>query len=166
MQWTVRREWQVLFAALEPQLSTSWSPVEKIQKYPFCEKHWDSRERRQVDRRVVQRRTNPLGAYFTRYGRNGLLLLILLFVCGGFGIYIASRSMSKAEQSLNSTIAIKATKPVKVFATVIIEKGDTLSSIAQRAYGRSNRVEFLYQVNRETLASPDSLRAGQKVRVP
>lgn len=140
--------------------------MEKIQKYPFIERHWESCERRQGDRRVHQRRRTSATTYFTRCRDTGLLMLLLLFVCGSYGVFLASRLTYESEQLRSTAIDMKAMKQAKVSETVIIEKGDTLSSIAQRAYGRSNRVEFLYQANRDTLENRNSLRPGQKINIP
>ncbi len=59
---------------------------------------------------------------------------------------------------------------VPVEAPPVIEyrvaRGDTLSAIAQRFYGSSRWTDFLFQANRERLASPGAIRVGQTLLIP
>lgn len=142
--------------------------MENFEKYPFSENHWESHERRQVERRVSQRRKNHGTSHFSRYLNNGALMFITVLLFGVFGFYLASGLNFDSKRLMNTT----ATKigamegGERDFETVTVEKGDTLSSIAQRAYGRSNRVGILYQANRDILKSPNDLKLGQKIRIP
>lgn len=62
------------------------------------------------------------------------------------------------------------TRPVPQNAPETIEytvkRGDTLSGIAKAFYGSTRHVDFLYEANRDRLASRDDLRLGQVLRVP
>lgn len=44
--------------------------------------------------------------------------------------------------------------------------GDTLSSIARKVYGDATAYTRIYEVNRDILASPDSIAEGQVLRIP
>jgi len=48
----------------------------------------------------------------------------------------------------------------------LIQKGDTLSHIAQRYYGKASRWRELFEANREVIQDPDKIFPGQKIRVP
>lgn len=47
-----------------------------------------------------------------------------------------------------------------------VEKGDSLSKIAQKTYGDSSKYTFLFEANREVIKDPDLIYPGQKLRVP
>ena len=47
-----------------------------------------------------------------------------------------------------------------------IEKGDTLSKIAQRYYGDPQKYKELFDANREVIQDPDKIYPGQKIRIP
>ena len=44
--------------------------------------------------------------------------------------------------------------------------GDTLTRISRKVYGTESRWMDIYQANRDTLSSPNSLRVGQVLRIP
>lgn len=48
----------------------------------------------------------------------------------------------------------------------VIEKGDTLSAIAQRYYGKASEYPRLFEANREVIKEPDKIFVGQKIRIP
>jgi len=48
----------------------------------------------------------------------------------------------------------------------IIQKGDTLSAIAKRYYGKANDYPRIFEANREVIKNPDLIYPGQKIRIP
>ncbi|MBN2701945.1 MAG: peptidoglycan-binding protein LysM [Methylothermaceae bacterium] len=48
----------------------------------------------------------------------------------------------------------------------VIQKGDTLSLIAQRYYGDPMLYPKLFEANREVIQDPDKIFPGQKIRIP
>ena len=48
----------------------------------------------------------------------------------------------------------------------VVRPGDTLNSIARRAYGNPALWERIFDANRDLLRSPDDLRVGQELRLP
>jgi phage tail protein X len=48
----------------------------------------------------------------------------------------------------------------------VIERGDTLSHIAKRYYGKASSWPRLFEANREVIQDPDKIFPGQKIRVP
>lgn len=51
-------------------------------------------------------------------------------------------------------------------ATYTVQVGDTLSNISRKLYGTENRWRDIYAANRDRLASPQSLKPGQVLKVP
>ena len=50
--------------------------------------------------------------------------------------------------------------------TCTVEKGDTLSAIAQRHYGKASRWHAIFEANRDQLSDPDLIRPGQVLKLP
>ncbi len=63
---------------------------------------------------------------------------------------------------LNSTNAKNPTEP----QTYVVEKGDTLSGIARKAYGEGASWKRVYDANRHVLSSPNDLRPGMELIIP
>lgn len=49
---------------------------------------------------------------------------------------------------------------------VLVESGDTLWGIAERAYGNGARYKEIFAANREVIEDPDLIFPGQKIRIP
>ncbi|MBU1693927.1 MAG: LysM peptidoglycan-binding domain-containing protein [Verrucomicrobia bacterium] len=63
----------------------------------------------------------------------------------------------------------KAPEPVPAqpsMSTYVVQAGDTLSRIAEQMYGNSSQWEKIYEANRNTLNSPQSIRVGQTLVIP
>ena len=62
----------------------------------------------------------------------------------------------------------EAHTPRPAMRSYIVEHGDTLSEIAQRAYGSARYAPLLFEHNRERLdlASPDAILPGQTLELP
>ena len=52
------------------------------------------------------------------------------------------------------------------YMTVTVQKGDTLSGLAQRHLGSASRWQELFDANRTIIADPDKIRPGQVLRLP
>ena len=48
----------------------------------------------------------------------------------------------------------------------VIERGDTLSAIAKRYYGKASLYPEIFEANREVIKDPDLIFPGQKIRIP
>ncbi len=48
----------------------------------------------------------------------------------------------------------------------IVEKGDTLSAIAQKTLGKASRYSEIFEANRPMLSHPDKIYPGQTLRIP
>ncbi len=51
-------------------------------------------------------------------------------------------------------------------SSYVVQPGDTLSSISKRFYGTSGKWQQIFKANRDRLASPESVRPGQSLRLP
>lgn len=49
---------------------------------------------------------------------------------------------------------------------VLVQSGDTLWGIAERAYGSGARYTEIFEANREVIEDPDLIFPGQKLRIP
>ena len=49
---------------------------------------------------------------------------------------------------------------------VLVQSGDTLWGIAERAYGNGSRYQEIFEANREVIQNPDLIYPGQKIRIP
>lgn len=50
--------------------------------------------------------------------------------------------------------------------TYTVQKGDTLSAIAQHHYGKASRWHAIFEANRDQLDDPDLIRPGQVLKLP
>ena len=50
--------------------------------------------------------------------------------------------------------------------TYVVQKGDSLYGISRKFYGDSSYIEQIFQANRNSLSSKDSLKLGQKLIIP
>lgn len=48
----------------------------------------------------------------------------------------------------------------------VVQKGDTLSGIAQKEYGGAHRWKYLYELNKNRIKNPNKLEVGQKIIIP
>ena len=48
----------------------------------------------------------------------------------------------------------------------VIQKGDSLSAIAKRYYGKAGDYPRIFDANREVIKNPDLIYPGQKIRIP
>ena len=50
--------------------------------------------------------------------------------------------------------------------TYVVQKGDTLSKIADEYYGDARLYTKIFEANRDILQNPDKIKPGQKLRIP
>ena len=85
-------------------------------------------------------------------------MLFLLTACSG-----ENKPSSQAPQGAKETGAGEMTDQVRWHQ---VRKGDTLSAIAEKYYGYAYLYFNIYEANREVLKDPDSLKIGQRLKVP
>ena len=74
--------------------------------------------------------------------------------------------LSALEEEAHSEIRSVVITPYRLADSVIVQKGDTLSTISERVYGNAFQYLKLYEANKDILKSPNLLRVGMKLRVP
>jgi len=79
-------------------------------------------------------------------------------------------SKKKKKKILKSAYTKKITKEIVIrknaMRTIKVRPGDTLSSIAQRAYGKSSMYKKIFEANPDLLSNPHRLKVGMTLRVP
>jgi len=79
-------------------------------------------------------------------------------------------SRKKKKKILKSAYTKKITKEIIIrknaMRTIKVRPGDTLSSIAQRAYGKSSMYHKIFEANPDLLSDPNRLKVGMTLRVP
>jgi LysM repeat protein len=55
---------------------------------------------------------------------------------------------------------------VKEYTEYTVQAGDTLQKISNKFYGTTRNFIKLYEYNKDTIKNKDSLRVGQKIKVP
>ena len=61
---------------------------------------------------------------------------------------------------------LDVTNPAPEAKYYTVVKGDTLSKIAKEQYGNTSYKDLIFQANRDRLKTENSLREGQKLRLP
>jgi LysM repeat protein len=69
-----------------------------------------------------------------------------------------------AEFTYDATAPAAAAPPPP--RTYTVEKGDTLSEIAKKFYGKASEYPKIFAANRDQLSDPDKIRPGQVLKVP
>ncbi|GAA5067119.1 LysM peptidoglycan-binding domain-containing protein [Lysobacter panacisoli] len=74
---------------------------------------------------------------------------------------------SDVQSNISSTETItSATAGEEQVQTYTVEKGDTLSHIAKRFYGKAGKWNAIFDANRDQLDDPDRIQPGQVLRIP
>ena len=55
---------------------------------------------------------------------------------------------------------------VAPMTSYVVAKGDSLSKIAQRAYGDGRKWRKIYEANKDIIKDPDLIYPGQSLRIP
>ena len=76
----------------------------------------------------------------------------------------AKADFGNVRSRVTSTETGTADAPFERTYTVV--KGDTLSHIAKRLYGKASRWPEIFAANRDQLDDPDRIRPGQVLKIP
>ena len=82
---------------------------------------------------------------------------------------LQSEDVQKQEKSLknkNKAINKEINARESELRFIVVKKGDTLSSIAYRAYGRWSAYTKIYKANPDLVKNPNRIYVGMKLRVP
>jgi len=78
-------------------------------------------------------------------------------------VLMAGNVSGVAEVKADGLVAPEAVEQVEYY---VIEKGDTLSAIAKKYYGKASDYPHIFEANREVIKDPDMIFPGQKIRIP
>ncbi|MFI0399560.1 MAG: peptidoglycan-binding protein LysM [Thiolinea sp.] len=82
-------------------------------------------------------------------------------------ILMAGNAMGIQEvKAAEATVAGQAAQLATDDEFYIIEKGDNLWKIAEKAYGNGSKHTVIFEANREVIEDPDKIFPGQKIRIP
>ena len=62
--------------------------------------------------------------------------------------------------------SVTAEKAAAEAVIYVVRKGDTLSAIAQKHYGKASKYMKIFEANRPMLKDPDKIYPGQSLRIP
>ena len=82
-------------------------------------------------------------------------------------ILMAGNAMGISEvQAAEATVGGEQAQLASEDEFYVIEKGDSLWKIADKAYGNGAKYTAIFEANREVITDPDKIFPGQKIRIP
>ena len=78
-------------------------------------------------------------------------------------------SSNKYVSNILKEVASSKVKVIDVkneYTSVMVKSGDTLSGLAARIYGDSNKFRIIYEANRDILSSPNRISVGVILKIP
>lgn len=81
---------------------------------------------------------------------------------------VAPESGLKLDGNVDMTALVKASTPAKEPVFYTVKKGDNLSKISERHYGKGKASKYtvIFEANRPMLTHPDKIYPGQVLRIP
>lgn len=81
---------------------------------------------------------------------------------------VAPESALKLDQTVDMTAIVAAATPAKEPVFYTVKKGDNLSKIAERHYGKGKASKYtvIFEANKPMLTHPDKIYPGQVLRIP
>lgn len=79
---------------------------------------------------------------------------------------IATASANKKEEKYKNAISKELNVRENAMRIIVVKEGDTLSTIARKAYGNVNAYKKIYEANPEVIKNQDKIFTGQKIRIP
>ena len=81
---------------------------------------------------------------------------------------LQSKDVQQVQQSYkyNKIIQAEAEQREKELRFYVVKKGDTLSSIAWKVYGKASLYKKIYEANPDLIKNPNKIYIGMKLRVP
>lgn len=77
-----------------------------------------------------------------------------------------AKNQSKETVTLKKELQAEADTRQAEMRFIVVKKGDTLSSIANRAYGRASAYTKIYAANPDIVRNPNRIYIGMRLRVP
>lgn len=82
------------------------------------------------------------------------------------GSTTASAGAARPTAAGTAAPAASAAAPTPTRRTYTVQRGDSLSKIAQQAYGRADRWHAIFDANRDQIDDPDLIHPGQVLVLP
>jgi nucleoid-associated protein YgaU len=81
---------------------------------------------------------------------------------------VAPDSGLKLDGNVDMTAVVKASAPAKEPVFYTVKKGDNLSKIAEKQYGKGKASKYtaIFEANKPMLTHPDKIYPGQVLRIP
>ncbi|MBX3572226.1 MAG: peptidoglycan-binding protein LysM [Mesorhizobium sp.] len=81
---------------------------------------------------------------------------------------VAPESGLKLDGNVDMTALVKASTPAKEPVFYTVKKGDNLSKISEKHYGKGKASKYtvIFEANRPMLTHPDKIYPGQVLRIP
>jgi nucleoid-associated protein YgaU len=114
--------------------------------------------------RALGGRITDLGVYFSG-GKATLQGEAEDYAAKQKAVLVAGNIAGVQQVDDNLTVA-RADEPEPTARFYTIEKGDSLSKIAQSEYGDAGKWRALFEANREVIEDPDQIYPGQQIRLP
>ena len=76
------------------------------------------------------------------------------------------QAILNAEGAVEMPAPSAAADGEEAFENYTVQKGDTLTGIAFKAYGHASRWRRIYEANRDVINNPDRLRPGMTLQIP
>lgn len=76
------------------------------------------------------------------------------------------KSVEQTTTKSTSSATSQQTTPLNSQSIYTVVAGDTLSSISKKIYGKTSQWEKIYNLNKEQLSTPGSLKIGQVLKLP
>lgn len=126
-------------------------------------------------RRLKNLRSRVLG------GHTSLQIVVGAVIIAALALAFVFRPGQSSEEVKSSTAAPRSAPTAAVAAAIptatvtpvppqerthVVVTGDNLTGLAQKYYGDASKWEKIYEANKDTLKSPDSLQLGQKLKIP
>jgi nucleoid-associated protein YgaU len=81
-------------------------------------------------------------------------------------IWDAIKTVPDWPQEIVADIQATAKSAAAAVRTYTVEKGDTLSKIAQELLGKASAYTQIFEANRDQLDNPDHIKPGQVLKIP
>jgi nucleoid-associated protein YgaU len=81
-------------------------------------------------------------------------------------IWDAIKTVPDWPQEIVADIQAMAKSAAAAVRTYTVEKGDTLSKIAQELLGKASAYSQIFEANRDQLDNPDHIKPGQVLKIP
>lgn len=77
-----------------------------------------------------------------------------------------AKASSEAEEKAKAAPTLAEAAGADTIEWHVVRKGDTLSRLAKRYYGKAGQYMKIFDANKDILSDPNLIKIGQKLRIP